>query len=210
MHFALTLGGLESAFNAAERVNERMIDGIRYKCKTDQALLMQYMSLKCRVPEPCNAVTAKAKLVSTPIPAPSPVSVAGPSHGIKSFRDPFSEVDRDNHCVDRTYKTVPSSSFPLMLHFSTYGSKVEAERFYSSPISSDGSSFLPARRSQQHFDKSVMCCEPGNLSSAKKNDFRQLDEVISSSLFSFCYDENPSYRRNTFYSIPEVSRPAQQ
>ena len=46
VHFALTLEGLESAFAAAERVNNTTIDCIRYKCKTDQALLMQYLSLK--------------------------------------------------------------------------------------------------------------------------------------------------------------------
>lgn len=46
VHFSLTLAGVEAALAAAERVNNCEFDRITYKCKSDQALLMQYMSLK--------------------------------------------------------------------------------------------------------------------------------------------------------------------
>ena len=110
MHFALTLSGLESAFSAAERVNERTIDGIRYKCKTDQALLMQYMSLKS-----FKSNDMKTKNVSSPVPARTS------DYRIKSFTEPLSQMDRDFLSAQQV------SSVCRPLHFSTYGSSVEPE-----------------------------------------------------------------------------------
>eukprot|EP01040_Poterioochromonas_malhamensis_P008541 gene8541-9242_t len=167
---------------------------------------MQYLSLKS-----CNGSHApKPKNMGSTIP--SPVSVVVPHHVIKSPRMPFSLIDGESFISDSSFNLeIPSIRHTL--HFSTYGSSVEAERVYSSSISLDGSKFLPARRTQQYIDKSLMRSEQASVmrrfSSAKENDFRQTPEVITSSLFSLCYDENPSYQRYTSYPIPEVSSSSQ-
>jgi len=74
VHFSLTLAGLQSALTASERVNNCTIDDITYKCKTDQALVMQYMSLKSEPSSPHNDFSrASSPAMHDFVRAPSPV-----------------------------------------------------------------------------------------------------------------------------------------
>lgn len=204
----MTLGGLESAFSAAERVNERMIDGIRYKCKTDQALLMQYMSLKsCNGSEPFKAQTLKIKSAFIPVPVAASTTRYSErsTHDVTYHPEPFLHIGSDSNYWSEERPGNPA--IPLDTHalrFSTYGSSVEDQIVYSSPLSSDVS-FLKAKRDQQYIDKSVMHNEPSSVtqrfSSATDNDFLRLlvlpfSRSPSSSLSSSSsYDEVPFHPR---------------
>ncbi len=141
MHFALTLEGLESAFAAADRVNNTTIDHIRYKCKTDQALLMQYVSLKPRnVLEPMDL---KANVAYSPAPAPAPA---------------FHQI---NHDSVNNQPVIPS--VPSMIHFSTYGSSANSERAYSSEPASSSYSFLSVRSNERLINSPVMYSESTSM-----------------------------------------------
>lgn len=154
MHFALTLRGVESALEAAERVNNRMIRHITYKCKTDQKLLMQYLSLN-----PCDINASESHLKAS---IPNPVPAATIPHerrgyGFKSPGETFSQIHWG--CERLCESVIPSiSSLAHTLQFSTYGS-IEEERVYSSTI------FV---RRHENIDQSVMSNEPSSVTRSER------------------------------------------